>query len=77
MRRDFFEQLDAELAELTWAGAHLDADGRARRQASRLVRRGAALALAIVALAASLVSEFPASASGHVQVAQRLAAPRL
>jgi hypothetical protein len=41
------------------------------------VRRGAACGLVAVALAAALVSEFPASASGHVQVARTLTAERL
>jgi hypothetical protein len=77
MHPDFFDQLDADLAGLTRAGAHLTASGLTAGRTGRLMRRGVVLALAIVALAASLVSEFPASASGHVQVAQSLTAPRL
>jgi hypothetical protein len=70
MRSDFFDRLDAELAELTRQGAHLTAGDRVYRRAGRLVRRGVVFALVVVALAAALVSEFPASASGHAQVAQ-------
>lgn len=77
MHPDFFDQLDEDLAGLTRAGAHLTAGGLRCRRTGRLVRRGVGLALAIVALAASLVSEFPASASGHLLVAQSLTAPRL
>jgi membrane-associated PAP2 superfamily phosphatase len=77
MSRDFFDRLDAELAELTRHGAHLTVGDRVYRRAGRLVRRGVAFALVAVALAAALVSEFPASASGHAQVAQALTAQRL
>ena len=77
MHPDFFEQLDAELAGLTRAGAHLTAGGRTYGSTGRLVRRAVVLGAAVVALAASLVSEFPASASGHVQVVQSLTASRL
>lgn len=77
MGADFFDQLDVELAELTRAGAHLAGGDPVRGRAGRLVRRGVVLALTVVALAASLVSEFPASASGHAQVTQNLTAPRL
>lgn len=78
MSSDFFDRLDAELAELTRHGAHLTAAGdRVYRRAGRLVRRGVVFALVAVALAAALVSEFPGSASGHAQVAQTLTAQRL
>ena len=68
MSGDFFDRLDAELAELAHQGAHLTAGQRAHRRWSRLVRRGVVSALVAVALAASLVSEFPATASGHARV---------
>jgi hypothetical protein len=77
MSPDFFDRLDAELAELTRQGAHRTVRDRAGRRAGRLVRRGLAFALVAVALAATLVSEFPASASGHAQVARALTSQRL
>jgi hypothetical protein len=77
MGGDFFDRLDSELAELTRQGAHLTVGGRAYRRAGRLVRRGLGFALVAVALAAALVSEFPASASGHAQEAQVLTTQRL
>lgn len=77
MSGDFFDRLDAELAELTCQGAHLSAGDSVCRRAGRLARRGVAFALVAVTLAAALVSEFPASASGHGEVAQALTAQRL
>lgn len=77
MGSDFFDRLDAELAELTREGAHLTAGGLVSRRASRLVRRGVVFALVVVALAASLVSEFPATAGGHAQPAPARTAQRL
>lgn len=77
MGSDFFAQLDSELAQLTRQGAHLSAGDRVCRRAGRLIRRGVAFGLVAVTLAAALVSEFPASASGHAQVAQALTAQRL
>jgi hypothetical protein len=77
MSRDFFDRLDADLADLTRQGAHLTVGDRAYRRASRLARRGVAFALLTVALAAALVSEFPASASGHAQIVRALTAQRL
>lgn len=76
MSWDFFDRLDAELAEVTRQGAHLAADPMGRR-AGRLVRRGMVFALVVMALAASLVSEFPASASGHGQAVAAVTARRL
>ena len=77
MSRNFFDRLDAELAGLTRQGAHLAVGDRLYRRAGRLVRRGVVFALVAVALAAALVSEFPASASGHAHMAQALTAQRL
>jgi len=76
MRPDFFDRLDAELAELTRQGAHLVVGHRAYRRVGRVLRRGVALGLTALALAAALVSEFPGSARGHAQVAQLLTAQR-
>lgn len=77
MSPDFFDRLDAELAELTRQGAHLTDGARGHRRAGRLLRRGLAFALVVVTLAAALVSEFPASASGHAQIARIPTAERL
>ena len=63
-RPDYFARLDAELAACTRAGAHLPARPR---QWGRATRRTAAMLALVIALAASLVSEFPASASGHAR----------
>jgi hypothetical protein len=75
MSGDFFDRLQVELAERTRQGAHLNGDQRARWR--RLARRGAVSALAAIALAGSLVSEFPATASGHAQRAPARAGERL
>ena len=77
MSSDFFDRLDAELAELTRQGAHLTVGGGVFRRAGRLARRGLAFALVAVSLAAALVSEFPASASGHAQAARAMMSQRL
>jgi hypothetical protein len=67
----FFDRLEAELAGLACQGAHLDGvTGRDRRRVVALIRRGAAIAILAVVLAALLVSEFPASASGRATAAQ-------
>jgi hypothetical protein len=77
MSSDFFDRLDAELAELTRQGAHLAVGERLYRRLGRLIKRGMAFGLVSVALAAALVSEFPASASGHAQMAQALTTQQL
>ncbi|MGH2877273.1 MAG: hypothetical protein ACRDLV_13560 [Solirubrobacteraceae bacterium] len=77
MSWDFFDRLDAELAGLTRQGAHLPLSDRVHRRAGRLARRAAVFTLVVMALAAALVSEFPASASGHSQVAQAVTVQRL
>ncbi len=77
MSGDFFDRLDAELAGLTREGAHLTVGTGLFRRAGRLVRRGVAFALVAVSLAAALVSEFPASASGHALMARAPTAQRL
>jgi hypothetical protein len=69
---DFFDRLEAELAGLTRQGSHVDgaAAGPDRRRLGALIRRGAAIAGLVVALAASLVGGFPESASGRALTAQ-------
>jgi hypothetical protein len=68
---DFFDRLEAELAGLARRGTHLDrVAGRDRRRVMALIRRSAVIGVLAVALAASLVSEFPASASGRAMAAQ-------
>jgi hypothetical protein len=68
---DFFDRLEAELGDLARQGTHLDGvAGRDRRRVVALIRRCAVIVILVVALAASLVGEFPASASGRALVAQ-------
>ncbi len=70
MNGNFFDRLEAELGGLAREGTHLDeSTGPGRRRFSRLVRRGTLGGLLVMALAASLVSEFPASANGSARVA--------
>ena len=71
MSGDFFDRLEAELGGLARQGAHLDGvAGRDRRRVVALIRRSAVIVVLAVALAASLVSEFPSSASGRAMAAQ-------
>lgn len=74
MSGDFFDQLDAELAELTRRGAHLSDSDRERRWRVLVVRRGVMSMLLALVLAVSLASEFPASASGQAQAVGALRA---
>jgi hypothetical protein len=68
---DFFDRLEAELGGLARQGSHRDGvAGSDRRRVTALVRRSAVIVILVVALAGSLVSEFPASASGRALVAQ-------
>ena len=77
MSGDFFDRLELELATLAHDGAHLDRRAsRTRRRIATLVRRGAAVVVLAVVLAASLLSEFPASATGH-QIPTRARAQRV
>jgi hypothetical protein len=63
---DYFTQLEAELGTLTRDGMHLGrAGGRGRRRVTLLIRRTAVIVALAVALAASLDSEFPATARGN------------
>ena len=71
MSGNFFDRLEAELGGLARQGAHLDGvTGRDRRRVVALIRRSAAIVALAVVLAAVLVSEFPASASGRAMAAQ-------
>jgi hypothetical protein len=65
MSGDLFERLDADLAQLVHDGAHLSPAIRRGRRIRLLARRGAVVVALAFVLAASLVSEFPASAGGH------------
>jgi hypothetical protein len=68
---NFFGRLEDELGGLVRQGAHLDGTARRdRRRVAALIRRGAVIAVLAVVLAASLVSEFPASASGRAMAAK-------
>ena len=73
---DFFTQLEAELGTLTRDGMHLgNAGARGRRRLTVLIRRVVVIITLALALAASLDSEFPATARGYapqfVSVAQQ------
>ena len=70
MNKDFFTQLEAELGSLTQSGTHLDAAAHGRRRAIIYIRRAAVTLALAVGLAASLDSEFPATASGQGVAAQ-------
>lgn len=70
MSGDFFDRLEAELADMAHRGMHLDGAARGRRHAVALVRHSLVVAALILVLAVTLVSEFPASANGRVQAAQ-------
>ena len=74
MTRDFFSQLEAELGSLTHAGMHLDAGQRHRRMVV-LGRRAVVVIALAVALAASLASEFPATAQAPAAHALVVPAP--
>jgi hypothetical protein len=68
MNADFFTRLEIELCGLTREGLHLgDASARRRRRLAALARRGIVIVTLALALAASLDSEFPATASGRAQ----------
>jgi hypothetical protein len=70
MSADFFDRLEAELGGLARQGTHLDrAAASDRRHVLALIRRGAAIVVLAVALAGSLISEFPASANGRAMTA--------
>ena len=71
MSDNFFDRLEAELGGLARQGTHLDVVAeRNRRRVVALIRRSAMIVMLAAVLAASLVSEFPASASGRGLTAQ-------
>lgn len=71
MNVDFFTQLEAELRSMTHEGMHLDdAPAQQRRRLAVLARRAIAIVALALALAASLDSEFPATASGYAPAAR-------
>jgi len=66
MSLNFFDRLETELASLAREGAHLDGwTRRIHRRVRAIIRRSLVVAVLAVVLAASLLSEFPASATGH------------
>jgi hypothetical protein len=65
MSERYFDRLEAELAELTRRGAHLEAPARRVALMTVRTRRATAALLLALVLAVSLVSEFPAAASGR------------
>lgn len=69
MNGDFFSRLELELGSLAHEGMHLDDAGARGRRRAAVVRRGLALVALALVLAASLVSEFPATASGYAPAA--------
>lgn len=69
MSGDFFDRLEVELADMARRGMHLDGAARDRRHAVVLVRHSLVIAALVLVLAVTLVSEFPASANGRVQMA--------
>jgi hypothetical protein len=70
MSGDFFDRLEAELGGLARQGSHLDrAAVSGRHHTFALIRRGAVIVVLAVALAGSLISEFPASANGRAMTA--------
>lgn len=76
MSSDFFTKLEAELGSLTHAGMHLDeAAAHRRRRLTMLIRRAVVTVGLAIALAASLSSEFPATASGHDSAAPAWVVP--
>ncbi len=61
---DYFERLDSELAGLIRRAAHLEGRGARVRRCAWLARRAGLAAIVGLALAVTLISEFPSSASG-------------
>jgi hypothetical protein len=75
---DFFDRLEAELADLARRGAHLPGTaGQDPHALAVLIRRCIVVLAVAVVLAAAFVSEFPASAGGDPLVAQVMVAPGL
>lgn len=63
MTETFFDRLEADLAQATRDGAHLDRASR-RHRVLVLVRHSCSVVAVSVVVATSLISGFPASANG-------------
>jgi len=61
---DYFERLDAELASLVRRAAHLEGSGARLYRCAWLARRATLAVMVGLAIAVTLISEFPSSASG-------------
>jgi hypothetical protein len=61
---DYFERLDSELAGLIRRAAHLEGSSARARRCAWLARRAGLAVIVGLALAVTLISEFPSSASG-------------
>jgi hypothetical protein len=70
MNGNFFDRLETELTDIARRGSHLDGAARGRRHAVAAVRHTVLMGVLALALAATLVSGFPASANGRAQVAR-------
>jgi hypothetical protein len=61
---DYFDRLDSELSELIRRAAHLEGSSARMRRCAWLARRMTVAMIVGLALAVTLISEFPSSASG-------------
>ncbi|MFZ0385394.1 MAG: hypothetical protein WAL22_07020 [Solirubrobacteraceae bacterium] len=61
---DYFERLDSELAGLIRRAAHLEGSNARMHRCAWLARRAGLAVIVGLALAVTLISEFPSSASG-------------
>jgi hypothetical protein len=62
---DFFDRLEIDLVSMVRDGRHLSPAQQHDRRRMLLIKRVLLLAVLVIALAASLASEFPASANGR------------
>ena len=61
---DYFDRLDSELAGLIRRAEHLEGPGARARRCAWLARRATLAVIVGLALAVTLISEFPSSADG-------------
>jgi hypothetical protein len=61
---DYFDRLDSELSDLIRRAAHLEGSSARLRRCAWLARRATLAMVVGLALAVTLISEFPSSASG-------------
>ncbi|HEY3775006.1 MAG TPA: hypothetical protein VGL69_18520 [Solirubrobacteraceae bacterium] len=61
---DYFDRLDSELSDLIRRAAHLEGSSARLRRCAWLARRATLAMIVGLALAVTLISEFPSSASG-------------